>query len=148
VDLAEIQATIVISAVGAVAAIATLVYVVRNGRPHPMLFLQGNEPSSGALVNGQPARAFSLFVENNGASPLRVTVSLQLDDREVGESLDGGRAAHTTTVGVGKQQHWSIAVEDDVLASTDATRLEGRVAFRWLLRGRSLTVPRGGRASY
>jgi hypothetical protein len=82
-------AVLVVGIIAAVAASASLVYLVRNGRPSPDVQLLA-DPSSGTRGD-RPASVFSLAVTNNGGAPLRVTVALRLNGHEVGESLDGGR---------------------------------------------------------
>jgi hypothetical protein len=104
-----------------------------------------HDPGASHHVDGRPASVFTPIVHNDGAAPLGVTIAMLVDGGDVGESLDGGRAAHKTTIAVGDRHSWSIAVEDAV--SSGGT-IEVRVEFRWLFRAHSLTVPRGGWASF
>jgi hypothetical protein len=138
-------AGLIAAVLGAIAASASLWYLVRNGRPHPAAFLQ-RDPSSGN-IGAEPADVFSLSVANNGASPLRVTVRLELDGEPVGVSLDGPVSTQTVTIAVSQRQGWSLAVERRLLDGADDSALKARVSYRWLLRQRSLVVGRGERGS-
>lgn len=79
--------TTIAAIVAAAAAIATLVLGIRNGRPHPSVRLSA-DPSNGH-IHDEPADVFEVSVTNNGATPLRVSVTLELDGTPVGGSLDG-----------------------------------------------------------
>jgi hypothetical protein len=86
-------------------------------------------------------------VTNNGAAPLRVSVTLELDGKPVGV-LHGGQASMlTATIAVSQMHTWALAVESRMLDGVDDSALKARVSFRWLLRQRSLVVGRGERAS-
>ncbi len=94
-----------------------------------------------------PAAVYSLMAWNNGTAPLTVTVTLLLDGKPIGQSLDVGKDTATIAAG-GQHEHWHLAVEQAAIDRSGPDALGAGIRFHWLRFPRTLTIGRGRRASF